>query len=484
MHDTLLLFGATGDLACKHIFPSLANLWADRLLPDDFRVLAIARQALNDDSFRKKLIERTEEDAGASDFDPEAFTQLLQHTHYVSADLSNPASLQVLKQENLGPEILSYLATPPDLFLPIAEGLEAAGLLDDPACLMLEKPIGHDLQSARAVNQALRQWLPEQRIYRVDHYLGKATVQDLIALRFGNTLLEAVWSRRWIESVHILVAETVGVDGRESYYAHYGALRDMVQNHMLQLLCLIAMDPPSNLEADTLRDEKLKVLKALRPMQGATAKEHIVRGRYEAGVVGGRPVQGYALPGGQENIETQIALRTYIDNWRWAGVPFNLFTGKRMAERRTQVVVNFKPVSHWLFDRPSRKHAMPNRLVIRLQPEGNIELELMSSLAAPEWGGLELQPISLNLSTTVSRRRRIAYERLFLDALHGNPTLFVRGDEVEAAWSWIDSVIHAWHAAPLPVSPYMAGSWGPQDAARFLPGTISAAGRYRREKKR
>jgi len=352
--------------------------------------------------------------------------------------------------------------------VPISQGLKAAGLLDAPSRLVLEKPIGRDLASAREIMSAIGKSVSEDRVFRIDHYLGKAPVQNLLALRFGNALLEAVWNRQWIDSVDIVVAETAGVDGREGYYANYGALRDMVQNHILQLLCLIAMEPPGSLDADAVRNEKVKVLQALRPMKANTVTHNSVRGRYEAGVVGGQAAAAFAQPPGVAPTDTFVAVRAHIDNWRWEGVPFRLCTGKRLAERYTQIVINFRHVSHWLFEKPSRARAIPNRMVFRLQPEENIELDLMSSLSAPDWGALELRPLELDLSMPLSPRRRIAYERLLLDALHGNPALFVRNDEVEAAWAWIDSVADAWHAAATPISPYLAGSWGPAEAAEYL----------------
>jgi glucose-6-phosphate 1-dehydrogenase len=469
VHDTLLLFGATGDLAARQLFPALLHLLRDQLLPPDFRIIAVARHAYDDAAFRDWLGERLHSVGEIAADVPVA--ELLQRISYVEVDLADPAAIAAaLKGRVPTRTCVSYLATPPYLFVQIAEGLKAAGLLDAPARLVLEKPIGSDLASARATNAAIGAHISEDRIFRIDHYLGKAAVQNLLALRFGNTLLEAVWHHRWIESVDILIAETAGVDGRESYYADYGALRDMVQNHVLQLLCLIAMEPPASLDADVLRDEKLKVLRALRPMRADCALKESVRGRYEAGLVEGKPVQGFALQAvqGREPVETFVALRASIDNWRWAGVPFRLCTGKRLAERCTQVVVTFKPTSHWLFEKPRRERATPNRLVLRLQPQENIELELMSSLAGPEWGALQLQPLPLDLSMQPSLRRRIAYERLLLDALNGNSTLFVRSDEVEAAWGWIDSIVSAWREADVPILPYMAGSWGPAAADEFL----------------
>ena len=465
-HDTLLLFGATGDLSVRYLFPSLVHLLRDRLLPPDFQVVAIGRHEYDDAAFRAWLESKLGNEATRN---RDALTQLLARTTYRSVDLSDREAAARALSPFAAKPCVSYLAIPPNLFIPTCEGLQAAGLLEAPSRLVLEKPIGHDLESAREINSALRGFLDESRIFRIDHYLGKAPVQNLFALRFGNTLMEAVWHHRWIASVDILVAETSGVDGREGYYAKYGALRDMVQNHMLQLLALIAMEPPGSLDAGSLREEKRKVLKALRPMRPQDVVVDTVRGRYQAGVVDGRAVRGFDH---ESEVETFVALRAHIDNWRWAGVPFRLVTGKRMAARTSEVLVSFRPTSHWLFDRPPAGGATPNRLLIRLQPEENIELGLMGSLAAPEWGGTELQNMSLDLSMPAILDRRIAYERLLLDALHGNQALFVTGEEVEAAWAWIDSISAAWREAEVPARAYPAGSWGPAEAADFLPVTV------------
>lgn len=472
MHDTLLLFGATGDLAVRMLFPSIAHLLRDRLLPLDFSVVAIGRQEYSDESFREWLGERMQAIAArelrAGDLD-----LLLPRVIYVCADLADESSIPQQLGHLSGRHCVSYLATPPGLFVTITQGLKAAGLLAAPSRLVLEKPLGRDLASACAINAAIRDCVSEDRVFRIDHYLGKAAVQNLLALRFGNTLLEAVWDHRWIESVDILIAETTGVDGRDSYYGHAGALRDMVQNHVLQLLCMIAMEPPTSLDADSVRDEKLKVLRALRPMRAEDANRDSVRARYSAGVVESRPVPGYEPAQGLDT-ETFVALRASIDNWRWSGVPFRLCTGKRLSERSTKIVVSFRPVSHWLFENPRRDQVAPNRLVIQLQPEEDIELGLMSSLAGSDWGALELQPLPLDLSMSRSVPRRIAYERLLLDALNGNPALFVRSDEVEAAWTWIDSIVAAWAKADTPVMSYPAGAWGPDEAAEFLPDSLLA----------
>ncbi|TDK22527.1 glucose-6-phosphate dehydrogenase [Luteimonas aestuarii] len=468
MHDTLLLFGATGDLAQRYLFPSLLHLLRDRQLPEGFRVVAIGRSEHSDDGFRDWLRNRIQgEDRNAG-----ALDDLLRRIRYHALDLQDIDGVAAALSQYADRPAVSYLSTPPNLFEPACRGLKAAGLLEAPSRLVLEKPIGHDLESARAIDATLKSALDESRIFRIDHYLGKAPVQNLLALRFGNALLEAVWQHRWIDSVDIVVAETGGVDGREGYYADYGALRDMVQNHMLQLLALIAMEPPAAMDADSIRDEKRKVLRALRPMTAEEAGNDSVRGRYTDGVVDGKAAKGF---GREYDVETFVAVRAWIDNWRWAGVPFRLVTGKRMPARATEVIVRFKPVTHWVFDRPDKQHARPNRLRMRLQPEETIELTLMGSLAAPEWGATELEPMSLDLSM-LPPKRRIAYERLMIDALKGDQTLFVRDDEVEAAWRWIDSINAAWRAAGTPVQDYPAGSWGPPEAADFLPTTLPVNG--------
>ena len=475
MHETLLLFGATGDLAVRMLFPSIAHLLRDRLLPADFRVIAVGRQDYTSEAFRAWLAERMQALA-ARELRNGDLDGLMPRIDYVCADLADAQSIPRQLGHIKGRRCVSYLATPPGLFIVITQGLKEAGLLDAPSRLVLEKPLGRDLDSAREINAAIRDCVSEDRVFRIDHYLGKAAVQNLLALRFGNTLLEAVWNHQWIESVDIQIAETAGVDGRDSYYSSAGALRDMVQNHILQLLCMIAMEPPSSLGADSVRDEKVKVLRALRPMRPEEACRDSVRGRYAAGVVESKAVQGYVPTAGHDT-ETFVALRASIDNWRWSGVPFRLCTGKRLSERLTQIVVSFRPTSHWLFEHPRREQAVPNRLVIRLQPEEDIELGLMSSLAGSEWGALELQPLPLDLSMPRGAQRRIAYERLLLDALNGNSALFVRSDEVEAAWIWVDSVVAAWSAAQTPVLAYPAGSWGPEEAADFLPVNLTATRR-------
>jgi glucose-6-phosphate 1-dehydrogenase len=338
------------------------------------------------------------------------------------------------------------------------------GLASERNRIVVEKPIGHDLKSCREINDVLGKGFSEDRIFRVDHYLGKEAVQNLLALRFANTFFEPLWNKVSIDHVQITVAETVGVEGRWGYYDEYGAIRDMVQNHMLQLLCLVAMEPPASLDPDSVRNEKVKVLRSLRPINGREVERKTVRGQYRAGVADGRSVPGYIEDGEgkKSDTETFIALCAHVDNWRWAGVPFYLRTGKRLPERSTQIVIQFREVPHSIF---KGSELLANRLTIRLQPEEEISLGLMNKTPTLEpGGGMDLQPLALNLSLSDAfpARRRIAYERLLLEALKNDPTLFVRRDEAEAAWAWIDAIVAGWTKTAMKPTPYVAGTWGPQ----------------------
>jgi len=360
--------------------------------------------------------------------------------------------------------LLYYLSTSPDFFAAIAQHLRQAGLIQPQSRVAIEKPIGHDLESSRKIEDTLAEAFPEERIHRVDHYLGKDTVQNLIALRFANTLFEPLWNKDSIEHVQITVAETVGVERRWSYYDSYGALRDVVQNHMLQLLCLVAMEPPANLDADSVRDEKVKVLRSLRPIGAAEVERETVRGQYRKGFTENGAVPGYSeeTGGGNSDTETFVALAAHIDNWRWAGVPFFLRTGKRLPTRTTQIVVQFKPVPHSIFHHSDN---VPNRLIIRLQPQEEIALQIMNK--TPELEAVRLKPVTLDLNLSDAfrtTRRRIAYERLIFDALKGSTFLFVRRDEVEAAWRWIDRIADGWKERDMGCLPYSAGTWGPSSA--------------------
>jgi glucose-6-phosphate 1-dehydrogenase len=362
-----------------------------------------------------------------------------------------------------------YLATSPDLFGPICERLGKNGLVTAKSRVVVEKPIGRDLESARAVNDAVGKVFPENRIYRIDHYLGKETVQNLMALRFANALFEPLWNANHIDHVQITVAETLGVESRAGYYDTAGALRDMVQNHMLQLLCLVAMEPPTSIEADAVRDEKLKVLKSLQPIVAHNGANMTVRGQYRAGASAGGAVPGYLdeLGSPSSKTETFVALKVEIGSWRWNSVPFYLRTGKRLPERVSEIVVTFKPIPHSVFD-DSAGPIDTNRLVIRLQPDEGVKLWLMIKDPGP--GGMRLQhvPLDMSFAEAFGVRNPDAYERLILDVVRGNQTLFMRRDEVEAAWNWIGPILDAWAVtADLP-KPYTAGTWGPAAAVALI----------------
>ena len=471
--DAIVLFGATGDLARRMLLPSLYFLDADGFLPVGFRIVATARADLTLEAFleatHKTLSERSE---GLDEGVWERFSQRLS---YVGADATTTEGAEALKDALRDAKApFFFLAVSPSLFEKICLALSAAGLATPQSRIVLEKPIGRDLATSRHINGVLSQVFDESQVFRIDHYLGKETVQNLIALRFANPLFEPLWNSLSIDHVQITVAETEGVGARWPYYDEYGALRDMLQNHMLQLLCLVAMEPPSDMEPDSVRNEKVKVLRSLRRFTRIDAAEKSVRGQYTPGVVGGKSADGYEAERGQKSpTETFVALRADIDNWRWAGVPFFLRTGKRMPEKQTSISIQFKPVPHSIFGQASAADLAPNRLVIDLQPDEDIQLTLMNKAPGLSSGGMRLQslPLSLSLLSTYEGkggRRRIAYERLLLDVIHDDATLFVRRDEVEEAWRWVDGVADAWAEANLQPKPYAAGSWGPSGAFALI----------------
>ncbi|MGD9811224.1 MAG: glucose-6-phosphate dehydrogenase [Sphingobium sp.] len=473
---TLILFGATGDLAARMLFPSLFNLQEDGLLPDDFLVVASGRSEKSDEAFRAEVDNALKQFIKADRYSAEASKRLTDRIIYCPASSGNAAQFDALAARVKGREdkgVSVYLSTPPSLFAPTAQSLADAGAVTPTTRIAMEKPIGHDLESSEKVNDAICALFDEERIFRVDHYLGKETVQNLIALRFGNMMFEPLWNANAIDHVQITVGETVGLEGRVSYYDGVGALRDMVQNHMLQILSIIAMEPPARFDSTAVRDEKVKVLRSLRPFTGETAKAQSVRGQYAAGAVGGEIVTGYAEELGQpSDTETFVALKAYVDNWRWAGVPFYLRTGKRMPTRHSEIMIQFKPVAHSIFGRNGFGTGLePNTLIIRLQPEEYIRLLIMSKEPGLDRGGVKLREVGLDVSLTAAfekQRRRIAYERLLLDLLEGDTTLFVRRDEVEAQWRWIDSIIASWQEAGIKVAGYAAGQWGPSSAIGLI----------------
>ena len=471
--DAIVLFGATGDLSRRMLLPSLYHLDADGLLAKDFKVLASARAPLTRDAFVDQV--RTILEARPEDLDEAVWTRFANRLDYVACDATRAEGIAALAPHLAGCERpMFFLAISPSLYGGVCAALAAAGLATGDSRIVLEKPVGRDLETSREVNAAVGAAFSEERTFRIDHYLGKETVQNLIALRFANTLFEPLWNNLTIDHVQITVAETEGVGDRWPYYDEYGALRDMLQNHMLQLLCFVAMEPPADMDPRSVRNEKVKVLRSLRRFTRADVQGASIRGQYTKGVVGGKEAEGYEAERGQPTgTETFVALRVDIDNWRWAGVPFFLRTGKRLPERRTQIAIQFKPVPHSIFGAAARDDLIANRLVIDLQPDEDIELLLMNKSPGLSQGGMRLQSLPLSLSLLRSyegpgSRRRIAYERLLLDVIHGDSTLFVRRDEVEEAWRWIDGVADAWAEASMKPKPYAAGSWGPAGAFALI----------------
>jgi glucose-6-phosphate 1-dehydrogenase len=471
--DAIVLFGGTGDLARRMLLASLYFLDADGFLPKGFRIIATARADLDREAFleltHQTLAERPE------GIDDAVWARFSERVTYVVADATSTEGVERLKPALEGARHpFFYLAISPSLYERVCKALCDSGMASDDRRIVLEKPIGRDVESSRQINAALGCIFDERQIFRIDHYLGKETVQNLIALRFANTLFEPLWNNLTIDHVQITVAETEGVGERWPYYDEYGALRDMLQNHMLQLLCLVAMEPPADMEPDSVRNEKVKVLRSLRRFTRVDASEKTVRGQYTPGVVGGKSAAGYEAERGQKSgTETFVALRADIDNWRWAGVPFFLRTGKRLPERRTQIAIQFKPVPHSIFGAASQLDLVANRLVIDLQPDEDISLTLMNKAPGLTHGGMRLQSLPLSLSLLRAyegpgKRRRIAYERLLLDVIKGDTTLFVRRDEVEEAWRWVDGVADAWAEAGLVPKPYAAGSWGPSGAFALI----------------
>ncbi|RRV61819.1 glucose-6-phosphate dehydrogenase [Stutzerimonas stutzeri] len=462
---TLALFGALGDLALRKLFPALYQLDRAGLLPADTRILGLARDggepashlALIAEHLRRHVVERELEES--------VLQRFLARLDYLSMEFGRREDYAALADKaGQAERIVAFFATPASVYGAICAGLAEAGLAERTR-VVLEKPIGHDLESSREVNDAVARFFPEDRTYRIDHYLGKDTVQNLIALRFANSLFETQWNQNHISHVEITVAETVGIEGRWGYFDQAGQLRDMIQNHLLQLLCLIAMDPPSDLSADSIRDEKVKVLKALAPIAPEHLGQQLVRGQYVAGSILGRHVPGYLEEENsntQSDTETFVALRAEICNWRWAGVPFYLRTGKRMPQKLSQIVIHFKAPPHYIFA-PEQRQLIGNKLIIRLQPQEGISLLVMTKDQGLDKGmQLRSGPLQLNFSETYkSPRIPDAYERLLLEVMKGNQNLFVRKDEIEYAWKWCDQLIDGWQRVGAPPKPYAAGSWGP-----------------------
>ena len=482
MSFDLVFFGGTGDLVWRKLMPALFQAFRHGTLPEGGRIIGVARDSLSDEQYRAQIQSRFEQVEGAKRPNDEEFAKFKAMLHYERVDLSNPADyvkLAARLAERESDRVVMYLATAPSLFNTVCEQLAVAKLNTPKTRIVLEKPLGHDLKSNKAINQSVRKVFEEQQIFRIDHYLGKPSVQNLFAMRFGNALFEPLWRREHIANIQITIAEELGVEKRGAFYDHTGALRDMVQNHALQLLCAIAMEPPINAHADAIRDEKLKVLRALKPWTPETLSQHVVRGQYSAGNVSGQAVPGYKQEAGvnpSSSTETFVALRTEIANWRWAGVPFFIRTGKRLASREGYIEINFRPTPHAIFQAPA---GGVNKLVIHLQPKDGLELHLFAEgqnkriQTGNPTGKQASTPLSavhldLDFDKRFGSERVGAYERLLLDVLDGRLNLFVRSDEQEEAWRWVEPILQHWATDTQGPRHYAAGTWGPSASSAMI----------------
>ena len=473
MSFDLVLFGGTGDLAWRKLMPALFQSFRHGTLPEGGRIIGVARDDLSDTQYRELIQSRFDGVELAKRPSPEEFARFAALLHFIRLDLSKPedyARLATSLKERNADTIVMYVATAPNLFTVACEQLAAAGLNTPNTRIVLEKPLGHDLASNRAINETVLRGFSERQVFRIDHYLGKPAVQNLFALRFGNALFEPLWRRETIANIQITIAEELGVEKRGAFYDSTGALRDMVQNHALQLLCAIGMEPPINSHADAIRDEKLKVLRSLKPWTPLTLSQHVIRGQYGAGVIGGAAVPAYRDEPGvnpDSTTETFVALRTEIANWRWAGVPFYIRTGKRLGDRDAHIVVNFRPAPHAIFTAP---HGAVNHLVINLQPKDGLELHLLAQGAhnRQQQNALSAVQLDLDFDKRFGTERVGAYERLLLDVIHGRLNLFVRSDEQEEAWRWVEPIIDSWKADAQNLRTYASGTWGPSASSAMI----------------
>lgn len=467
----LVIFGGAGDLSLRKLMPSLYSLHCDQRLHKAGKIIAIARSRFTREAYLEQVRQALEQYLPKGSLVTEQWTAFAHRLDYLSMDASDRTSYGLLR-EMLNPEVSNrvfYFATRSDLYALISESLRAEGLAGEQSKIVLEKPIGRDLGSAREVDDRVRHCFQERQIFRIDHYLGKETVQNLLVLRFANTIFESQWNHKYVDHIQITISETLGVEERAEFYENVGALRDMLQNHLLQLLCMTAMEPPSRLDADSVRDEKVKVLRALKRLTPNLIQERVVRGQYASGVSNGKSVVGYLEEQGVDPsscTETFVAMRADIENWRWAGVPFYLRTGKRLAQRACEIVVQFKEVPHSIFGQTVQS-AMANRLIFRLQPDEGVRLQLFEKRSGPGMG-VRSTELSLSPGRTRTERTPDAYERLLMDVIEGNQTLFVRQDELMAAWEWLDPVLEVWRQSESRPEPYTAGTWGPASATLLL----------------
>jgi glucose-6-phosphate 1-dehydrogenase len=475
----LVLFGATGDLTRRKLIPAIYSLMADGLLPCGLPIVSVGRRAASREELLAEFRQAAAQRARRRPLDPSVWDAMAQGISYVRGELDDPATYEAVREVLARADKalcgalnrLFYLAIPPHFFPPVIENLARSGLArpsperPDWPRIVIEKPFGSDLESARALNAQLLETFTESQIFRMDHYLGKETVQNLLVLRFANAVFEPLWNQKYIANVQITMAETVGLEGRGQYFDRSGMLRDVVQNHMLELLALVAMEPPVSMDADAVRDEKVKLLRAVRPIGRENIARHTVRGQYLAGTVAGQPVPGYLEEPGvshDSQTETYAALRLDIDNWRWAGVPFFLRAGKRLQGRVTEIAVRFKQAPHIVFQGQQRNIA-PNTLILRIQPNEGIHLCFSAKQPGP---GLNIDRVAMefHFADVFKQEPPEAYERLILDALLGDATLFARSDSIERSWALITPIVQAWQEGLAPLTHYPAGSWGPPEA--------------------
>jgi glucose-6-phosphate 1-dehydrogenase len=468
----ITIFGGHGDLAFRKLLPALYHLSNDGYLDPRSRIITATRVAISNEEHIALVRSRLQEFLPKESFNEEKFTRFQAQLQVVIINFADEHSYQGLKallQEHPDRDRINYLSTAPDFFGAICKALSRWELVSEKSRVVLEKPIGRDLKSSRVINVEVLKYFKECQIYRIDHYLGKDTVQNIMALRFSNRFIMPLWDSNNIDHIQITVAESVGVEGRWGYYDQYGAMRDMIQNHLMQLLCLVAMEPPCSLEADSVRDEKVKVLRSLRLMCPADIEQKTVRAQYSQGSSEGEPVPGYLEGEGvaKSTTETFAALRVDIDNWRWNGVPFYLRSGKRMQKRNSEIVIQFKTMPHSIFaDKGSC--ISENKLVITLQPKESIQLKLMNKIPGLS-ETMRLQQVSLELNAPLNMDHKPdAYERLLLDVIRANPTLFMRLDEVEAAWKWADVILEGWAENIVQMKSYSAGTDGPSAAIQLI----------------
>jgi glucose-6-phosphate 1-dehydrogenase len=481
--NTIVVFGATGDLAHRKLYPALASLAATGQLPEGLNLVGVARTEMDDDDFGQAIRQSVEKAAGADAGDRlAALGRAGVRFRYVAGNADDPQTYATLRDLLSGADegtphgignCLFYLSTVPQLFIPIADGLGEAGLAhedDGFRRFVVEKPFGRDLASAQALNDDLHRWFDEHQIFRIDHYLAKETVQNILALRFANTIFEPLWNRRYVDHVQITVAEQLGVEHRGTFYEQAGALRDIVQNHVMQVLALTAMEAPASFEASYIRDEKVKLLRSVHHLDPDHLQGHVVRAQYTAGEVDGVPVPGYREEEGVDphsTVETFLALRLDIDNWRWAGVPFYVRTGKRLPRRVTEVVLSYTGVPFLPLPPDARDSVEPNQLVLRIQPDAGIEVSFAAKVPGQQF---RVRTVNLDFSyaQTFSEAAPEAYERVLHDAMVGDATLFIRGDEVDQSWRIVQPLIDGFERVALPLSYYPAGTWGPEEADALL----------------